>query len=169
MKLMMKLERFDDIVDRIYNNPETSVSLEEDELSEEGKWEIAVDNAQFELDWMLEDLYHMLDNEVFILVDGSAGLWNGDHYYDIQVAGTIEDIIRKISSGCEDLELEVYKKYKGYYIEGRGFHHDGTNYYEFVTLDALNKKELVNTFSSLVDLKPSWSRAKIIEKIEESL
>ena len=167
MEKIFELQRFDDLAMSIYEDEKTYQSYKEDgiELTNEEKWEIAAENANIAAEMDLEYLYSILDGEIFFLIDGSAGLWNGNFQYQLQLVGTINDIVQKILSGCDDLSMTVYKRHKGYYIEAYGYHHDGTNYYEFATLSSFKKPELIETFKEYADIKHNMKREAIEEAI----
>lgn len=95
-----------------------------DSLTKEDRYNIVYDY----IDEWLEDERHNLNIQLEnpILVIGHLGMWNGDITgYKIIDSGNIKDILyEKCCSDCEWYS-------DGYNVRFVGYHHDGTNTYEY--------------------------------------
>jgi len=96
---------------------------EEDDLTDNEKWQIANDLNGDSLEYERCDLDIQLDGR--ILVVAKLGLWDGQRIgFRIINSGNIKDILY-----TNDDFIEWFSD--GYNIKGIGNHHDGTNYYEY--------------------------------------
>jgi hypothetical protein len=134
MKLLYETQFWDDIYDDIFKN-NNKYEINDEEL---------VDIVNDEFANEIDEIKYYIDGEDFWLIGGTAGTWQGQKDYYVQHIGDFDTFLSKLR--VDDLKIVLYKKYGGYFMEITGVHHDGTNYYELATLDALTKDELSSIF-----------------------
>ncbi len=93
-----------------------------------------------------------LTDDNWVLVDGSCGTWTGNHGYTVQCAGSFDDFRDKMSSDIDNIDVEFYQEGDQYYIEVRGYHHDGTNLYVF-----MDYKSFLYTEQAINIITDEWS------------
>lgn len=151
--------------DKMQNEIITELFPEIEELDED-MIEIISSEVISQLENIKEYINENIGTETFYLIGGSAGVWTGNHEYEVQEAGNWERLVSEVSNGKDDVEFKVYKQNDGYFIEAWGWHHDGTNYYEFSTLEALTENQLRELFNDEIGFEKTDDRYDIIEKIE---
>ena len=136
-------------------------------LNDPVRAEIINEDTSLQITDTIEHIKEIVKDEYFYLIGGSAGVWTGNHEYEVQEAGKFDKLHETVVSGKDDAKFKVYKQNEGYFIEAWGIHHDGTNYYEFATLEALTDTQMRNIFEDEVKFSKSDDKYDMIEKIEE--
>ena len=135
-------------------------------------WEDMVENFDIIYDQIKEDLFY---------IKGSSGLWNGEFFATpdqlIRII-SMKDILNIMGDGVELAHLHIIV-YNNYNIDFSYSHHDGTNSYQFISIENLSDKEIldihhlndytdkdIKEFFEEYDLK--WNRENLIDFFYQS-
>lgn len=98
-----------------------------DELTDEDLWEIFDNYVDLEYDCLLEGVTD-INMEQRVTINGTLGLWDGDHKIQPVKNIKLKDAIRKCLNDMDYYAIYASKDNTSFYIEAA--HHDGDNRFE---------------------------------------